>query len=270
MKPATTISKVCRVLAEFRHHPCMGLTDLARRTDLLPSDVHRILASLKSYGFIEQNSKTRTYHLGIGLMKLGLVVSQRSELRQAARPVLQRLSELMGTTAHMAIFDRSELDIFIAEQIDSSAEIQFSSKLGVPTSPHSTALGKAIMANIDRETALRILQKTGLPRFTSHTITRLRQFEAELTKTRVQGYGVDREESADGACCIGAPIRDRSGETVGAISVSMSAVRFYQSHEPRLAAAVKSVAADLSAALGYEPEEASGTRTDKVALSHRH
>ncbi len=40
-----------------------------------------------------------------GLMKLGLTVFQRNELREAARSLLQRLSEEMDATAHMAIFE---------------------------------------------------------------------------------------------------------------------------------------------------------------------
>ena len=85
MKPATTISKVCRVLGEFRQRPSLGVTDLARRTGLLPSDVHRILASLKFCGFIEQNPQTKTYRLGVGLMKLGLAAFQRNEPRDHCR-----------------------------------------------------------------------------------------------------------------------------------------------------------------------------------------
>src|SRR5260221_673295 len=199
MKPATTVSKICRILAEFRSRPFMGVTDLAGRVDLLPSDVHRILSSLKGYGFIEQNPQTKTYQLGTALMKLGLVVFQRSELRQTARPFLQRLSEQTGATAHMAIFDRTELDIFLADQIDSSTEILFASKPGAPI-PHYSALGKTILANIDREVALRIVQNAGMCGVTRHGLVPWRKLEAELAKISHQGFGLDLEESADGAC----------------------------------------------------------------------
>jgi DNA-binding IclR family transcriptional regulator len=46
MKRATTITKVCRVPGEFRSRSSLGVADLARRTNLLPSDVHRILCQL--------------------------------------------------------------------------------------------------------------------------------------------------------------------------------------------------------------------------------
>ena len=49
MKPATTVTKLCRVMEQFQERPSFGITDLARRTELLPSDVHRILTSLRAF-----------------------------------------------------------------------------------------------------------------------------------------------------------------------------------------------------------------------------
>jgi DNA-binding IclR family transcriptional regulator len=184
MKPATTISKVCRVLGEFRQRPSLGVTDLARRTGLLPSDVHRILASLKHCGFVEQNPQTKTYRLGVSMMKLGLAAFQRNELREAARPLLLRLSEEVEATAHLAIFDPQEFDIFLADQFDTSAEIPFKANFGATAAAHCTALGKAIMANIDHELALRYLEQKGTPRSAPNTMTQLALIEAELRKTQ--------------------------------------------------------------------------------------
>lgn len=260
MKPATTITKVCRVLGEFRLRPSLGVTDLARRTGLLPSDVHRILASLKFCGFVEQNPQTKTYRLGIGLMKLGLAAFQRNELREAARPLLLRLSEEVEATAHLAIFDPQEFDIFLADQFDTAAEIPFKANFGATAAAHCTALGKAIMANIDHELALRYLEQQGTPKTAPNTITELVLLEAELRKTQSQGYSLDLEESAGGACCVGAPIRDWTGETVGAISVSMPSQRYYRVRSAMLAAAVKSTATELSQIVGYHTLPA-GIRT---------
>ncbi len=260
MKPATSISKVCRVLGEFRQRPSLGVTDLARRTGLLPSDVHRILASLKHCGFVEQNPQTKTYRLGVGLMKLGLAAFQRNELREAARPLLLRLSEEVEATAHLAIFDPQEFDIFLADQFDISAEITFKANFGATAAAHCTALGKAIMANIDHELALRYLEQKGTPRSAPNTITQLSLIEAELRRTQTQGYSLDLEESAGGACCVGAAVRDWTGATVGAISVSMPSQRFYRSQSAALASAVRATAIELSQLVGYHPQ-GSGART---------
>lgn len=124
MKPATTIVKVCRIVEAFRDHSSMGITELAAKTELLPSDLHRILTSLESSGFIEQDGHTKKYHLGLELLKLGRTVLERIEVREIGRPLLRRLSEKVEATANMAIFDDQQLEILFVEQIDSPNEVQ--------------------------------------------------------------------------------------------------------------------------------------------------
>src|SRR3954451_11965313 len=92
MKPATTITKVCRVLEEVRSRPSIGVSDLASRTALLPSDVHRILTSLQYCGYIDQDPETKRYRLGCGLLKLGLIAGERMQLREAGRPIIPPVS----------------------------------------------------------------------------------------------------------------------------------------------------------------------------------
>jgi IclR family transcriptional regulator, KDG regulon repressor len=251
MKPATTVTKICRILAEFRSRPSMGVTEIARRSNLLPSDVHRILNSLISYGFIEQNPANKTYRLGMGLMKLGLTVFQRNEIREGARTLLHRLSGEFDATAHLAIFDPRELDIFLTDQMDATGEVPFKPRYGATASPHASALGKVITANLDRQVALEVVQKSGLTKSTPHTISDPGELEKEWERIHAQGYGVDREESADGACCIGAPVRDWSGSVVAAISISMPSGRFNRFPESQLASTVKLAAAELSSAAGH-------------------
>jgi IclR family transcriptional regulator, KDG regulon repressor len=251
MKPATTITKVCRVLGEFRNRSSIGVTELARNTDLLPSDVHRILSSLQLYGFVEQNSHNKTYRLGTGLLKLGLAAVQQAKLREAALPLLRKLSGQTEAASYLALFDRCNLDIFLAGQIHAGEAVPFKSRLGMVASAHGTALGKTIMADIDRETVLSVLRKHGMPKCTQHTITRLSDFEKELKRISSRGYGLDLEESATGACCIAAPVRDATGAIAGAISISMPAHRFYNSAESYLACQVKLTAAEISNSVGY-------------------
>ena len=256
MKPATTVSKVCRILGEFRSRPSMGVTEIARRSGLLPSDVHRILNSLAAYGFIEQNPVNKTYRLGMGLMRLGLAVFQRNELREAARPILQKLSANTDATAHLAIFDGRELETFLTDQMDASGEIPFKSRYGAYAAAHCTALGKVIAANLDRETAMALVQKHGMTKPTPHTISCVDRLVAEWERVREQGYALDLEETAEGACCVGAPVRDWSRAAVAAISISMPTAHFRSLPEAQLAAFVREAAAELSMAAGYCPATA--------------
>ena len=252
MKPATTITKVCRVLDAFRERPSLGVTEIAQDTGLLPSDVHRLLRSLEPYGFIEQDPHSKRYHLGLHVLKLGHTVLQRLELREIGRPVFRHLSEEIEATVNMAILDVREREIIFVEQVDSPSEWQIRSRIGARAAPHCTALGKVLTAFADPGLARRVVKKYGLHKGTENTITTLEELEQEFARVREQGYGVDREEAIEGACCMAVPVRDHTGAVVAAISASMMATRFYRWNEAHLASVMKSAAGKLSASLGYD------------------
>lgn len=254
MKPATSITKVCRILSEFRLRPSMGITEIASRTTLLPSDVHRILTSLRATGFVEQDPRTRTYRLGPSLMNLGLAAFQRNQVRDAARPLLLRLSAAVEATAHLALFDARESEILLADQFESTGEGPFRSNVGATALGHNTALGKAIVATLNPQLAVLCLERRGTPRTAPNTITRIDDLEAEFARIRFRGYSLDLEESTAGACCVGASIPDAAGVPVAAISVSMPAARFHRNPPAAYAAAVVATAQELSRQL-------SGVRT---------
>jgi DNA-binding IclR family transcriptional regulator len=256
MKPATSIAKVCRLLDAFRSRGSMGVVELSQHTDLVPSDVHRILKSLEAFGYVEQDAQSKKYHLGLELLRLGHVVLRRLELRTAARPLLCQLSEQAEATANLAIFHAHELDIIFVEQIDSPAEVQIKLRIGSHVNPHATSVGKVLCAYMDPETCRKVLEKDGMGRKTSKTITDRAGLEQEFERVRERGYALDLEEAVEGACCAAAPIRDHRGEVIAAVSVSMMATRFLRWRERQVAAMVKSTAARISVALGYQPAPA--------------
>jgi len=256
MKPATTVTKVCRVLAELKGRPSLGLTDVARRADLLPSDVHRILTSLQAYGYVEQDVNTKRYSIGYGLLSLGLNTLHRSLLRKKGLPILFRLSETCEATAHLAAFDQRQMNVVLIGQVEFAGEAPFEGALGDVKAGHCTALGKAVMANVDAKTRSMALEKSGLAKSTRHTTTGLRALDREFQKIKKLGYAVDREEMTDSACCMGSRVIDCTGATVGAISITMSARRFAACQESQLANQVRSAASMLSVALGYSLQNA--------------
>lgn len=252
MKPATTVTKVCRILDEFKNRPSLGITDLARSLDMLPSDVHRIVNSLQLYGYVERDPETRRYYLGAGLLRLSLTTQQRNIFQEKGRAVLTRLSARLDASTHLALLDMHQAEVFLADQVEHPALSVFRSRLGSTAALHSTALGKTIMAGMDSETFQRALERCGLPKVTGKTITEMPALEKELEAIRQRGYALDQEESADGACCIGSPLRNCTGMVIGAISASMKASRFRAANQSHLASLVNAAAAELSGMLGYD------------------
>ena len=250
-KTATTVTKVCRIMEEFRDSDSLGISDLARRTALLPSDVHRILASLRASGYVDQDPETRKYRLGFALLRLGLTALQRNEFREKAQPVLVQLAQELGACVHLGVLDPQALKVTILDQIDPSGANMFSSSLGDAVPLHCTALGKTILAGLGREMADEALARCALTRRTGRTITDLGVLEKHLQQVRAQGYALDRDECLDGASCLGSSVRDYTGAVIGAISISMATSHLRISSEVELSERLKAAACAVSISLGH-------------------
>ena len=242
-KPATTVTKVCRILREFQYGNSFGIKDIAERTDLLPSDVHRILTSFRSNGYVEQDPDTKRYRLGLAFLRVGLLACRNHEFRRKARPLLSRLCEQIEATVYLAVYDVRELELFIIDQIeDKATNNAFRGHIGAPERLHCTALGKAILANLDRVSMTRAIEKTGMKRFTGQTITDIALLQKELEQIRRVGYSMDRGEYVEGIWCLATPVHDYSGNLVGAFSTSMPAKQLQTWDEGELARRLKTVA----------------------------
>jgi len=249
MRPATTIVKVCRVMDQFQDRQPLGITDLARRTGLLPSDVHRIVRSLLVAHYLDQDPETKKYRLGFVLVRLGLTAFRGNMLREKARPILAQVSKRLGATTHLALFDSDRLELRHLDLTNGPTAAMLPVHLGEVEHLHCTAIGKAVLASLDQRLLASALQKSGLPRLTCETITDARTLAKQLEEVRRFGYASDREELKPGICCVGSPIRDHGNAIVGAISASIPAPCFFLCEEPHVGAILKAAADDLSAAI---------------------
>jgi hypothetical protein len=95
-----------------------------------------------------------------------------------------------------------------------------------------------------------IVRELTLKPLTPLTITDRRRLHAELRITRARGYSIDDEEIVLGVRCVGAPVKDSSGEVRGAISVAGPAWRLTRERlellGPEVAEAARRIGAQLS------------------------
>lgn len=218
----------------------VGVGELARAADLPQGTVHRLLRSLELRGYVHQDA-TRKYSIGTAALRLG-DAAQRS-LARAARPYLSELVEISGESANLAVLEGN--DVVYVAQSPSPHSLRMFAEEGRHVSPHSTAVGKVLLAALPRERAEAVLRRTGLPAHTPHTITELGVFLAELDETRTRGYGIDEGEQEVGVRCVAVPILSH-GRVVAAVSLSGPAGRFPGAASPGLVEKMAQVAHFLS------------------------
>src|SRR5918999_5561532 len=83
----------------------LGVTELANRTGLVPSTVHRLLATLAKRGYVAQADSGR-YRLGYKVAEIAGGLEQGlARLRAVARPHMERISERTGESVNLVVLD---------------------------------------------------------------------------------------------------------------------------------------------------------------------
>ena len=220
----------------------MGLSALAAEAELPLPTIHRLSRTLVDLGYLRQEP-SRQYALGPRILLLA--ESSSTMLSVVARPHLARLVDELGETANLASLDGDQI-VYIS-QVPSRHSMRMFTEVGRRVLPHCTAVGKAIMANMPPGEVRELLQRTGMPRHTEHTITDPDVFAGQLRLAAEQGYAMDDGEQELGVRCVAVAVPGVRAQL--ALSVSGPAGRMSPetvAHAvPLLTAAGQALAAEL-------------------------
>jgi len=227
----------------------MNMIELSEKLGFYPSTTHRILDTLKHRGYVEQNSHTQKYQLGLKALELGMAKLHQMDLVREATPCLKELVNQCNETVHLGVLEEGEV-LYLAKE-ESSQTIRMISYVGKRAPLHCTALGKVLLAYLSEEERKKILGEKVLPRFTENTITNRRELEKELSKVKKQGFALDREENEKNVRCIAAPIRNHQGKVIAALSISSPIFRIDKNAQNNLKEALLEISKKISKRLGY-------------------
>lgn len=242
--------KMMAVLECFsRSDKALTVLQIAKRTELPRTTVHRLVSSLKTLGLLEQDRDRERYRLGLKLFELGNTVLANMDVQREAAESINTLSNKTGLSVHLGVFDGH--GIIMVSRMDSRG---LNNVITLETAAaHCSATGKAVLAH-QSDAVIKRLINEGLPAFTTHTITDAETLRGELHKTLERGYSIDDREYEDWRRCVGAPIWNASGRIFAAISVTGDKDRFDQTTIPEFAALVKQQARLISQRLGADPD----------------
>ena len=243
-----SVDRVMAVLESFEKQDTLTLSEVARVTDLSEATALRYLANLQRHGLLERDEVNR-YRIGIRLFQLGQRALTILHPRTVAESVMKGLREQFGETVILAVRDKDNL--VVIEALESTHSIRMGARVGESDTWHASSLGKAILAALPESEVRGILERCGMPRYTTATFVSVEAFAEELGQARQRGYAVDNEENAAGLRCVGAAILDHRGDPRYAISVSGPAARIGDSAIDVIGQAVQTAAAQASELLGH-------------------
>jgi IclR family acetate operon transcriptional repressor len=240
------VQRVLSLLRAFSEKkPRWNLTDLSAEVGLSKATAHRMLSVLEREGFVVRSSGSADFQLGPEMIVLGVLALKAVDVRAVARPELKFLAETTGEDASLESL--VGMEVLILDEERGRGLLGLGTEVGTRWPAHATATGKVLLAGAESPMPE---PPGGLYSITAHTITSWETWTETLSEVRKNGYATNLEELEYGYSSVAAPIRDREGRTVAALSLGGSTHRVTRDRLPELAGAVREAADRVSERLG--------------------
>lgn len=241
-----SILRTLLILDQFSAADELGIKDLSVLTKLPQSTVQRIVNTLESRNYLQQNPRTLKYRLGLAFFNISRHYSNSHDWVDSAKVHMEKLVDLHQENVNLATLEGYSVKYLTKAESPHILRPNF--PIGIPFFPAAcTGLGKCLLAykkdlNID-EAFARVTNPT------EKTILDPLLFTQMLEKVRRDGYALEDEEFQPGLFCIGAPIKDANDSVIAALSTSIPKSRLNVTQLPTLIQDVLNTANAISADL---------------------
>lgn len=244
-----SVDRAITVLEILAQRGEAGVSEVAAEIDVHKSTAFRLLGALEARGLVEQAGERGKYRLGFGLVRLAGAVTGRIDITQQSRSVCERLAEEIGETVNIAVMqEHYAINLY---QVRGPGAVTAHNWVGQLTPLHATSSGKILLAHMPREERAVLLSEVGLNKVTPRTLSTKTKLEKDLTVARERGYSWSLEEFEEGLHAMAAPVRDREGKVIAALSASGPAYRLTEERIHELAPVLVKGAEEVSHRMGY-------------------
>lgn len=247
----TSVRNALKVLQSFTMEaPEQRISDLAISLGLAKSTVSRLMSTLASEGFVIKDPETQKYRLGLSILTLSGVITSNFEITREAAPVVTKLVNELGESAHLAILEG--LDTIYIHKVECNHPVKVLTHLGKRNPAYCTSSGKVLLAHSTDEVISQVIEN-GLHPYTRKTITDPIKLRNALKTIKEQGYALSKDELLDGVTTIAAPLFDYTGKVVAAITVTGPDQRITNHKIPMYVKKIVDASKEASERLGYNP-----------------
>jgi DNA-binding IclR family transcriptional regulator len=220
------------------------LSELGATLDISLASVFRLAGALEELGYLRRDEKTKRFAVTQKLLLLGQPHSGTRSLVECALEPMRRVLAATGETTQLCC--RTEAECVVIEQLPALHPFKYVVDLGSRPPAYCCAPGKAMLAFLPDDELDAVLRQIRFEKHTAHTITSRAKFLVELERIRTCGYALDRGEHFDGIHCVAAPLLDRHGHTIAAITIAGPAARIPESRFEEIGKLIIAAARDAA------------------------
>lgn len=229
----------------------ISLASLVSELGWTKPSVYRLVRTLEAIGGLRMQ-EDRGYVLGPALITIGQAALRATRLQDIARPRMEALREQLDETIVLTVLDGDE--VVYVDRIEADKILIPRTRLGSRLPAYATSTGQVLLSGLDDEEVARRLKDREFEQLAPNTLRDLDELMERLAQVRRRGYAINDEELTVGHRSAAAPIRDRFGAVVAAVSVSVPAARASRAQLTEFATkALVPVAEEISTGLGAAP-----------------
>lgn len=241
-----SVVNTLRVLEEVGTRQPVGVSELARSTQLPKTTVQRSLHALAAAGWVAAAGEVTRWQVTGKALYVGRHAAGELGLRDAAKPIMEELRQQTGETVHLMV-PEGAMSVLI-ERLETPNPVKIVIPLGGSSPIHASANGKAVLAATVPDEVARILAD-GLSRYTDATIVDWQTLRAELDAIRERGYATNAGEWRADIAAVAAAIPDARGYPVASLSVSTPINRMPEERQAEFGKLVREAGERVGAAL---------------------
>lgn len=237
------LGKGVALLEAVAREPGLGFTGIRERLGLPKSSTHHLISTMCELDLIKRRS-LGGYGLGLKLLEIASLADQSHDLQRDAMPILRDFAQRVQLTCHLGVLEQSEA-VYLT-RADGARDIVIRSHVGQRFPVNCSALGKSLIAWMAPDQLDDVMSSLTFEKRMPNTVMNQKGFRRQLADVRRRGWAIDDEEQAPNCRCIAAPIRDRDGDVVAAVSAVGTLEQVQDGRFEMLAAQVISAAAAIS------------------------
>ncbi|MEV0096981.1 IclR family transcriptional regulator [Streptomyces sp. NPDC050738] len=228
----------------------LSAPDVTRKLELPRTTVHELLTTLAARGYLNPiPEQAGRYRLGVRTYQLGSRYAEKLDLAAEGQQIAREVAETCDETVHVAILE--DTDVIYIAKVDSTHAVRMVSAAGRRLPAHCTSVGKMLLASLPQtELEARLAGRDFAP-MTPNSITDPDALRTALAGIRERGIAAEHRESNPDVSCVAAPVRNRAGRVVAALSISVPMIRWNEEREAELADLALKGATELSTRLGH-------------------
>ena len=242
------VLKVFGILQALTEQRSLGVSDISQRLAMPKATVYRFLQTMKTLGYVDQESENERYGLTMQLYELGSKALEYPDLLRIADMQMRLLSAQCEETLHLGALVDNEV-VYI-HRVSSPGILNMGFRIGQRIPAYCSAVGKVLLAFTPTEISDILISGMQIRPVQPATHRTGESLRADLERIRQQGFALDLQEFDQNLCCLSVPIFDYLHNVVAGLSMALPVFRYNSIRQGEYVSMLHQTARNISGHLG--------------------